>query len=175
MSQFGQDINVEEAFLQAGEILMTDRPTRVTTVLGSCVSVCLFDPVTLAGAACHAVMPNAPVALHHDPFRYADEAVLYLIERYRRMGVAPDRLVVKVFGGADVLGKPVKGYASIGRQNTMAALETLGWQGLRITAQDTGGHRGRKIAFLTHTGEVLMRYLNPTSSRTVARREKARG
>jgi chemotaxis protein CheD len=112
--------------------------------------------------------------LHREPFRYVDEAVFYLVERYRRIGITPQRLTVKVFGGADVLGEPVRGYSSIGHQNTMAARETLGWQDLRIAARDTGGDRGRKIVFRTHTGEVFVRQLGTTSSRSVARREKAR-
>lgn len=159
---------LDEVSLQAGEIFMSDEPTVVSTLLGSCVSVCLFDPVTKRGAMCHGVLPNAPVVLHEDPFRYTDEAVLYLVERYRRMGVPTSRLVVKVFGGADIMGRPVDGYASIGRQNTMAALETLGWQGLQVAVRETGGNRGRKIVFVTHTGEVFLKRLNPISSRKVA-------
>jgi chemotaxis protein CheD len=158
--------------MQAGEVFMSDQPTAVTTLLGSCVSVCLFDPVTKRGAMCHAVLPNAPVVLHKDPFRYVDEAVLYLVERYRRMEVPPQRLVVKVFGGADVLARRYDGYESIGRQNTMAAVETLGWQGLRIAVRETGGNRGRKIVFMTHTGEVFLKRLNPVSSHHLAAKER---
>jgi chemotaxis protein CheD len=151
---------------------MSDEPSSVSTLLGSCVSVCMFDPVTRRGAMCHGVLPNAPVVLHEEPFRYVDEAVLYLIERYRRMGVPTQRLVVKVFGGADILGQPLDGYSSIGRQNTMAALETLGWQGLQVAVRETGGNRGRKIVFLPHTGEVFLKRLNPISSRKVAAKER---
>jgi chemotaxis protein CheD len=166
----GED--VAQVAIAAGEVFMSDQPTAVTTLLGSCVSVCMFDPVTKRGAMCHASLPNAPVVLYKDPFRYVDEAVLYLVERYRRMGVPTQRLVIKLFGGADVLGKRRDGYESIGRQNTMAAVETLGWQGLRITVRETGGDRGRKIVFMTHTGEVFQKRLNPVSSHHVAAKER---
>ena len=163
---------LRNVFLQAGEVFMSDEPTAVTTLLGSCISVCMFDPQTKRGAMCHGALPNAPVVLHEDPFRFVDEAVLYLIERYKRMGVPPERLVVKVFGGADVLSRSSDVYASIGRQNTMAALETLGWQGLTVSVRETGGDSGRKIVFVTHTGEVFLKRLNPISSRLVATRER---
>lgn len=163
---------IAQVFLQAGEVFMGDEPTRITTLLGSCISVCMFDPTTRRGAMCHGLLPNAPVVLYQHPFRYVDEAVLYLIERYRRMGVPPQRLSVKVFGGADILASVRDGYESIGRQNTMAAIEALGWQGVQIAARETGGNRGRKIVFLTHTGEVFLKRLNPISSRRVASSER---
>jgi len=152
--------------LHPGELLMSSEPLRVTTILGSCVAVCMFDPVERNGAICHASLPNAPAVLHRDPFRYADEAVLYLLERYRRMGVPFSRLAIKVFGGADVLGgKPRDGYMSIGRQNTMAALESLGWQGVRPVVVETGGESGRKVIFITHTGDVFVKRLGKIASR----------
>jgi chemotaxis protein CheD len=164
--------DVAQISLAAGEVFMSDQPTAVTTLLGSCISVCIFDPVTKRGAMCHASLPNAPLVLHKDPLRYVDEAVLYLVERYRRMGAPTERLVVKLFGGADVLGKRYDGYESIGRQNTMAAIETLGWQGLRIAVRETGGDRGRKIVFMNHTGEVFVKRLNPVSSHQLAAKER---
>lgn len=166
MSRLADYADIPRAHLHPGEVLMSDEPLVVTTILGSCVSVCMFDPVVGRGAICHAALPNAPVVLHKDPFRYADEAILYLLERYRRTGVPPSRLIIKVFGGADVLeGKPRDGYASIGRQNTMAALESLGWQGVRPSVTETGGERGRKLVFVTHTGEVFVKRLGTVASR----------
>lgn len=173
MTPVGPDILIGRITLQPSEVLMSDEPVAVTTLLGSCISACMFDPVTKRGAICHAMLPNAPVLLHKEPLRYVDEAILYLLERYRRMQIPTDRLVIKLFGGADVLHRPSSKYESIGRQNTMAALETLGWQGLKPSAQDTGGDRGRKIIFMTHTGEVLLKRLNPVSSRLLAQEERA--
>jgi chemotaxis protein CheD len=165
--------HIERFTLEQGEIFMSDRPAAVTTLLGSCVAVCIHDPVTKRGATCHAMLPNAPVVLHKEPFRYVDEAILFLLERYRRMEIPPERLVIKLFGGADVLPRQSNEYESIGRQNTMAALEVLGWQGLRASVRDTGGDRGRKIVFMSHTGEVFLRRLNPVLSRRVAQEERS--
>jgi chemotaxis protein CheD len=55
----------------------------------------------------------------------------------------------------------------------MAALETLGWQDLRASVRDTGGDRGRKILFMSHTGEVFLRRLNPVLSRRIAQDERS--
>lgn len=150
--------DLKRIHLHPGEILMAEEPTVVVSVLGSCVSTCLFDPITRRGAICHGALPNAPVTLHQNPFRYCDEAILYLLERFRRTGVPPSRLVVKVFGGADVLDtRPREGYASIGRQNETASLETLGWQRIRPAVVQTGGQMGRKLVFVTHTGETFVK------------------
>lgn len=166
-------LHIERFTLGQGEVFMGDQPAAVTTLLGSCIAACMHDPVTKRGAICHAMLPNAPVILHKDPFRYVDEAILYLLDRYRRMEIPPERLVIKLFGGADVLARPSCEYASIGHQNTMAALETLGWQGLRAAVRETGGDRGRKIVFMPHTGEVFLRRLSPVSSRRLAQEQRS--
>lgn len=165
-------IQVERFTLEQGEIFMSDQPAAVTTLLGSCVSACMHDPVTKRGAICHAMLPNAPVVLHKGPFRYVDEAILFILERYRRMEIPPERLLIKLFGGADVLPRASTVYESIGRQNTMAAIETLGWQGLRATVRETGGDRGRKLVFMPHTGDVFVRRLDPVMSRRVAEEQE---
>jgi chemotaxis protein CheD len=167
------ELHVERFTLAQGEIFMSDQPAAVTTLLGSCIAACMHDPVTKRGAICHTMLPNAPVVLHREPFRYVDEAILFLLERYRRMEIPPERLTIKLFGGADVLPRTSGEYESIGRQNTMAALETLGWQGLHATVRETGGDRGRKIVFMPHTGDVFMRRLNPVLSRQVAQEQRS--
>jgi chemotaxis protein CheD len=153
--------------LQPGEVLMSDEPLAVTTILGSCIAVCMFDPGSSRGGICHAALPNAPVVLHKDPFRYVDEAVLYLLERFHRLGTPASRLQVKVFGGADVLGGGAvrDGYVTIGRQNTMAAMETLGWQKVKPSVTETGGDRGRKLVFVTNTGEVYVKRIGKIAGR----------
>lgn len=158
MSPMRSNRHLEQVHLKAGEVLMSDEELVVTTVLGPCVSVCMFDPVFRRGAICHGALPNAPISLNGNPFRYCDESVHYLIERFRRTGTPPSRLVVKVFGGADILATSGrKGYQSIGKQNTMATLEALGWQKIRPTVVETGGDRGRRLVFLTHTGESYVK------------------
>ena len=93
--------------------------------------------------------------------------MLYLLERYRRLGTPTSRLQVKVFGGADILGGGVvrDGYLTIGRQNTMAAMETLGWQKITPSVTETGGDRGRKLVFVTNTGEVYVKRIGKIASR----------
>jgi chemotaxis protein CheD len=152
--------------LHPGEVLMSDEPLAVTTILGSCIAVCMYDPMTSRGAICHASLPMAPVVLHKEPFRYADEAILYLLERFRRLGIPTSRLKVKVFGGADVLANSRRdGYVTIGKQNTMAALETLGWQNIKPSVTETGGDRGRKLVFVTNTGEVYVKRIGKIASK----------
>lgn len=147
-------------YLQPGEVLMTDEPLLVTTTLGSCVAACMFDEQTGIAAICHGALPHAPLRLHDEPFRYVDEAVLYLVDRYDRLGVPASRLRIKIFGGGDVLGSPPRdGFDSIGQQNVFAAMESLGWLGVRPAVRHVGGERGRKLMFVTSTGEVFVKTL----------------
>lgn len=149
--------------IAAGQVYMGAEELLVSTILGSCVSVCLFDRESATGAICHGALPHSRRDVGQEPLRYVDEAVFFLVERYRRLGVSPRSLDAKVFGGADVLGSEgATEYQSIGRQNMMAALESLSWYRIAPSARDAGGDRGRRLYFAPHTGEVFVKRLSRT-------------
>jgi chemotaxis protein CheD len=77
------------------------------------------------------------------------------------LGASRGELVVKLFGGADVLPVPAAraDRLTVGAQNCQAALAVLLEEGLRVSASDLGGVRGRRIHFHTGTGEVLVHRL----------------
>jgi len=155
--------------IDAGQVYMGSEPVLVSTILGSCVAVCLYDRRTHMGAMCHGALPHAQREIERDPLRYVDEALYFMLDRYRRLGVNPHGLQAKVFGGAEQLGiEETDGYRSIGRQNLMSALETLGWYKLAPSAQDAGGSAGRRLFFAAHTGEVFVRRLGGTAERPPA-------
>lgn len=147
-------------YLKPGDIYFSLRPSVVTTVLGSCVSVTMFSPEHGCGAICHAVLPEG-----RDPgaaCRYVDSAIKRMLRSFERRGIDPLRLEVKLFGGSDVLPSYPKRDAgmTVGRQNIESALKVLEQHRLRVTASDLGGPRGRKIVFFTHTGEILLKRLH---------------
>jgi chemotaxis protein CheD len=144
-------------YLKPGELCYSEIPTRVSTILGSCVAVTMFDPVTKVGSICHAMLPRVPSSREGEPFRYVDSAILHMLDRFRALGMRMEFLEVKVFGGADVLEHRSANGASVGRQNIETALDTIDKAGLRIIVSDVGGKVGRKLHFHTHTGEVFLR------------------
>lgn len=143
-------------YLKPGEVFVARRPTLVSTVLGSCVSVVLHAPRTGMGAICHAMLPGGA---QDDDFRYVDKAVSYLYNRLTALCGGPDDIEAKLFGGAEVLNFGVRSERalSVGHQNVAAALHTLDMLGLKVSAADTGGVQGRKLFFYSHSGEVYVR------------------
>lgn len=142
-------------YLKPGEIHFATIPTVVTTVLGSCVSVTMFDPAGGAAAICHALLPEGPRA---DLFRYVDSSIHHMLGMFSSHGVRQNQLEVKLFGGADMLGAGAS-RIGVGRRNVEIARQVLADEGLEVSAADVGGTRGRKLFFHTHTGEVFMKRL----------------
>ncbi|MEW6593543.1 MAG: chemotaxis protein CheD [Thermodesulfobacteriota bacterium] len=148
--------------LHPGELFVAKEPTLITTILGSCVSVCLHCPANRTGAMCHGVMPEKP-GHQEESFRFVDTSVSYMVEvMARQKGFSCARLEAKLFGGADVLSLKI-GLAAqaptIGAQNIRAAKEALRKHGVTIVTEHVGGDRGCKLFFYTHTGEVYLKLL----------------
>jgi len=150
---------LQQVHLRPGELLVTRQPQLVVTVLGSCVAVTMFEPITGLAAICHAMLAAPPPAAGAvlRSFRYMNHALPSMIDSFRRAGVAPERVEVKLFGGASVLR--VGGGPCVGAANLAAARRLLRESRFGIRAENTGGGRGCKILFNTATGEVLHRHL----------------
>lgn len=155
------DARLRNVYLKPGEVFVSRTPTLVSTVLGSCVSVVIFSPEAGMGAMCHAQLP---FARGNDDLRYVDKAVSYMYDRLSAISGRTKGFEVKLFGGAEGLvhrrGPELP--TSIGGQNVAAAMKVIESLGLRVTASDTGGDRGRKIFFYSNSGEVLLRRLKKT-------------
>lgn len=156
------DVDIEKVYLKPGELYVGERPTKVITVLGSCVSVTLFSKRLRIGAICHGAMPHCRKVkrcheLCEDAFKYVDCSLHYMIARMRGFGAADADIEVKLFGGADTLSS--KKENTIGSMNVKMALEIIRHEHLCIIAADVGDSFGRKIIFLTNTGEVYLKRL----------------
>ncbi|ANA40731.1 MULTISPECIES: chemotaxis protein CheD [Geobacter] len=147
-------------YLKPGEFHFATKPTVVTTVLGSCVSVTMFDVFSRAAAICHALLPDGP---RDDAFRYVDSSIFRMLEMFMSRGITPRQLQVKLFGGSDMLGATAS-RPGVGSRNVDIAHQVLASEGLEVVAADVGGTRGRKLFFYTHTGEVLLKRLNRTEA-----------
>ena len=150
----------KKIFLRPGQVFFTNRPSVVTTVLGSCVSVTMFSADHRCGAICHAILPEEKDP--GDACRYVDSSIMKMLRAFSRNGIDYSRIEVKLFGGSDVL--PVveagKQRATVGQQNIEAAMRVIERERLNLAASDLGGVRGRKILFRTHTGEILLKRLH---------------
>jgi chemotaxis protein CheD len=152
-------------YLKPGEAIIASGDSTITTVLGSCVSVTFYSPPHNLGGMTHGVLPFFPQTGRKSTeaeavFRYVDTSIEQIVKRLTSRGITLKGLRVKVFGGADVLGKPSGSTWSVGRKNVEAALQTLARLELPIERTDVGGEQGRKIIFSTLTGQVLLKRLD---------------
>jgi chemotaxis protein CheD len=148
---------IPDHFLFPATIFGHQLPHRVQTILGSCVSVCLFDEVLKLGAINHFMLPQWNGCGMPSP-KYGDVAMHRLLEKMIGMGSRQESIVAKVFGGADqhLIGK---GSFNVGSRNIDTALSILENEHIRIVAQNTGGNRGRKLLFFTNTNQVFIKFL----------------
>lgn len=158
---------LHKVYLKPGELYIGEEPTKVITVLGSCVSVTLFSRRLRIGAICHGTLPHCrKVKKCHercaDAFKYVDCSVHYMLGRMRGYGCSDSEIEIKLFGGADTLSSQKEN--TIGSMNVKMALEIIRHERLRIIAADVGDSFGRKIIFLTHTGEVYLKRLKDAAS-----------
>ena len=144
-----------ELYLHPGELAVAADPCTISTILGSCVGVCLFDPAARMGGLNHFLLPTAPVD-DRSP-RFGDVAIETLIDSLERLGALRHRLVAKVIGGACVLDAYRGGAGHIGRQNVRAALQALMEAQIVVTTMEVGGDRARKLRFRPDTGDLVVR------------------
>lgn len=155
--------NVNTVYLLPGELYFSNREEFVYTVLGSCVSIIMYDLNIGYSSISHCLLPK----LNHrdykngneNIFKYVDTTIEFLLEKFSEVGAEIKNLEVKLFGGASMNIKYKINDIQIGNLNVNAAKNIIRENGLRIRKQDTGGHCSRKIIFSTATGEVFLKRL----------------
>lgn len=150
------------AHLKIGECIVSSRPLLVSTVLGSCVSVCFHHPATRTGAIFHAMLPTQAMSRETQPScKFVDSAMELILARLGRLGIPQYEMECKLFGGAFTIQPErkdsVRNVVDVGRKNVDVAKAALADLGLRVLCEDALGRFGRKLFFATHTGEVWMR------------------
>ena len=143
-------------YVHPGHVVVCDKPTILHTILGSCVSVCLWDAEAAVGGLNHFVMPDLSGPRSA---RFAEPAVEDLISQVLALGARRPRLRARLFGGAWLL--PVAAHETpIGARNVQRARELLSAHQIPVLSEDVLGHRGRKLLFETATGATWLRMLS---------------
>ena len=157
--------------IHIGEIYTSAQPAVIETILGSCVSVCLFDPVKKNGGMNHILLPGkADLESFDDATRYGINAMEVLINSMMKLGSRRKDILSKIFGGAHIIRSIAKHMAP-GLKNMRFVEEFLDREGIPIVSRNTGGNNGRKIYFHTHTGDVFLKTLANPKFEAVAREE----
>lgn len=144
---------LNKGFVMQGEFKISGDPTVVlTTLLGSCVATCLFDPIAAVGGMNHFLLPTGQDGSGRRE-RFGLHAMERMIAALVDLGASKSRLQAKVFGAA-VLEKRI---GDMGRDNARFALGFLQREGIPCLATSLGGEKGRELRFVPTTGSVSQR------------------
>ncbi len=149
-------------FIHVGEIHIGARPTEISTILGSCVAVCLYDSVTKMGGMNHYLVPLWNENGLQSP-KFGNISIPRLIESMVNVGCEVRNMEAKVFGGGNVIDISSENMM-IGRKNILIAKEILREYRIPITAQDVGGDKGRRIMMRSDTGKIFLKYTSRTDA-----------
>lgn len=153
------DADVGQLYVMPGECQVSAEPVRLLTILGSCVAVCLYDPVRGVGGLNHFLLPgDAPVA-EQEPLRWGRQAMDELFRQAMSLGASERFLEAKLFGGAQIGQQSVPHQFRIGDRNVDYARQELARRGVAIRSESVGGSRGRKVIMETWTGTVWVKEL----------------
>lgn len=153
--------NNQQYFLYPSTLYASGTPCMVTTILGSCIAVCLYDPVLRIGGINHFMLPLWNGEGLASP-KYGNIAIEKLVEKMHQIGCKNGSLVAKVFGGGEVI-EASSMHFSIGERNIKIALKLLEGYRIPVIASSVGGKLGRKILFNTGSGEVKHRFIEKIS------------
>lgn len=148
-------------YLLPGSFHCAPDPTILTTVLGSCVAVCLWDRDLGIGGMNHYVLPGDGES--SGSTRFGDASIRALLIGMIRLGSRLENLAAKVFGGAAVLPYGAD-RETVGAKNVRIAFMVLERYGIPIVAHRTGGERGVRLQMQTSSGGVLLRWLEGSSA-----------
>jgi chemotaxis protein CheD len=163
---------VRQVSLFVGDVRASREPVVLKTLLGSCVSACLRDPLARIGGMNHFMLPTAgtgePAA---NLSRFGLHAMERLIGEIQKLGGERGRLEAKVFGGGHVVELP--GSADgVPERNIRFIREFLAAEGIPLVAEDLGGRSARQLLFHTDTGCVLLKRLPASGAHRLAERER---
>lgn len=132
-----------------GEYLVVAEPGVVlSTILGSCVATCMWDPLARVGGMNHFLLPGEDGEA--DGMKYGVNAMELLINGLLQQGAVRGRLQAKLFGGAQV----VHNLSDVGAKNAEFALRFLSMESIPCIGQSLGGQQARRIRFWPITGRA---------------------
>jgi len=153
--------------VQGEHAVVREPGTIIQTVLGSCIAVCLADPVRRQGGMNHFLLgcPGTAKLEAHELQRYGVHAMELLVNALMRCGSSRSDLRAHLYGGATMIA----GLGDIGRQNIAIARGYLATEGIKVGHEDVGGNRARRIEFLAFEGRSRCRVaLEPFAPQTAA-------
>jgi len=177
--QIGQYQGLPRIIIDPGESYVTKKDEIISTLLGSCVAACLYDPVNRVIGMNHFLLAQQHSAhnaalLGSEGGRYGIHAMELLINQMLKQGAQRIHLKAKAFGGGDVLklGNELRGGQSIGAVNCEFIQTFLRTEHIPLVASSLGGHIGRNIFFLSNDFSVYVKSIEHAEEQAVIKQEQ---
>ncbi len=152
-----------------GTLYVTAKAECITTILGSCISVCLRDPTINVSGLNHFMLPHKQEdsSKTGESNNYGVHAMTQLIKEMEDLGAGIDRCEAKVFGGGCMFPNDQE----IGVQNIEFALKYLDKLNVNVSGMDVGLNYSRRIRFHTDTGKVMVKRLRSLHNKQISEQE----
>lgn len=142
-----------------GEFAVSGTPGDliVTHALGSCIAVCIWDPVVKVGGLLHFLLPESklnPERARQQPASFADTGIPLLFQTAYAKGLDKKRSRVRLVGGAEVVGLSGIGTLNVGKRNLLIARQILWRNGVLVEGEATGGSIPRSVTLRVADGGV---------------------
>ncbi len=165
--------------LSPAEYFASGESVTISTLLGSCVAACLFDPVRQIVGMNHFLLGNRRYAREMalsatEAGRYGVHAMELLINEMMGLGAVRRNLRAKAFGGATLMSNAADAgnFFCVGEVNARFIREFLANEGIPLLAEDMGGEKGRVIHFSNGDFAVFVRKIEQTRTERLARRDR---
>lgn len=142
------------------DLKSSQHPGVLTTLgLGSCVGIALYDPLIKIIGLAHVMLPYSEQARNNqNKAKFADTAIVELVEDMIRLGANKRHIRAKLAGGAQMFAlNSTSEVMRIGLRNAISAKETLKELGIPLISEDTGGNYGRTIELYSDDGRLLIK------------------
>lgn len=167
IKQFNSKLNRPIVLLNVGEFYATQQPEGIGTLVGSCITTCIFEKGGRVGGMNHFLIPGdfrdeeifiSPSA------RIGMFALELLMGELIKLSVDRDKLVAKIFGGGAVMS----GRSSVGENNIRFIKTLLSMEQIPIISEDLGGNWARKVLFFPENGRVMMKRIPMAATGSLA-------
>lgn len=138
-------------------VWIIERQRVLRTILGSCVSVCLYDRLANVGGMNHYVYPplnECTAGSARITTMSADICMDGLLEAVLKAGARHEQLRAKAFGGGAMFAQE-SGPLAVGKRNASFAKSWLAQQGIPLDLFDFHGNCARKLMFHPASGQHL--------------------
>jgi len=142
-----------EYYLKPGYLYVTQVPTCIVTILGSCVSVCLFDTHHRYGGINHYQLPE-PQTLEESSNRFGSHSIRVLYDTFIEFGSRPEYLKARIVGGASMSGNSQS--RLVADLNVEIAARMLDELHVPVLSVETGGTIGRKLWYYTDVNRTAI-------------------